>query len=153
MGAKTFNVGFFTCTNGETNINPRLRSLQCPRTTSLEPSNDTSRWPLQRKSCCELPITLPNMKLSLLLTLLVSTYEIAMAAPSPEGQLLERDDCGAGGAPFTRRTNSPCGASNGGHLYCGCDKSGVISRHTCYSLVLRLNSTHRSNVLVDIEGR
>ncbi|KAF4973430.1 hypothetical protein FSARC_255 [Fusarium sarcochroum] len=48
------------------------------------------------------------------------------ASPAQAVQLDARNDCGAGGAAYTRRTNSPCGAGNGRHLYCGCDQTGVV---------------------------
>ncbi|KAF4333130.1 bubble precursor [Fusarium beomiforme] len=48
------------------------------------------------------------------------------ASPLAENELTRRNDCGKGGAPYTRRTNSPCGPGNGNRAYCGCDRTGVV---------------------------
>ncbi|PNP81019.1 hypothetical protein FNYG_05486 [Fusarium nygamai] len=50
----------------------------------------------------------------------------ASASPLAEAELTRRNDCGKGGAPYTRRTNSPCGSGNGRRSYCGCDRTGVV---------------------------
>jgi hypothetical protein len=50
---------------------------------------------------------------------------VALVEPTTD-VLASRDDCGAGSALYTRRTNSPCGAGNN-RDYCGCDQTGVVS--------------------------
>jgi hypothetical protein len=62
------------------------------------------------------------MKL-LALTALFALTGTALAAAVPE--LAARNDCGASGAPYMRRTNSPCGDPND-HTYCGCDQTGIV---------------------------
>lgn len=52
---------------------------------------------------------------------------MSYAAAMPGAGLAARDDCGAGQAPYTRRTNSPCNTFD--HTYCGCDRTGVVSPH------------------------
>lgn len=64
---------------------------------------------------------------------LLVAINVAFAAVVPEAepnaaaeaQLVTRDDCGAGGAPYTRRTNSPC-SNPKDHSYCGCDETGIV---------------------------
>ncbi|KAF4443194.1 Bubble protein [Fusarium austroafricanum] len=63
------------------------------------------------------------MKFSIILT---AFWVAAVAASPADTELTRRNDCGKGGAPYTRRTNSPCGAGNGRHTYCGCDQTGIV---------------------------
>lgn len=65
-----------------------------------------------------------NMKFTMILT----TFLVAAVTATPaDNELFGRKDCGKGGAPYTRRTNSKCGTGNGGHTYCGCDRAGIVS--------------------------
>lgn len=53
------------------------------------------------------------------------------AFPNDMSSLAARDDCGAGGAPDTRRTNNPCSSTNplnnpDSHAYCTCDRTGFV---------------------------
>jgi len=66
------------------------------------------------------------MKLSIATAFLAIAYTAVDAHPANDGALVARNDCGAGYPAYTRRTGSPCGASNGSHKYCGCDKTGVV---------------------------
>ncbi|KAF5706592.1 bubble precursor [Fusarium mundagurra] len=63
------------------------------------------------------------MKFAIILT----TFWVAAVTAAPaDNELFSRDDCGKGGAPYTRRTNSKCGTGNGQHTYCGCDRTGIV---------------------------
>ena len=60
------------------------------------------------------------------LIMAVGTYAVAVDSSLSNAQLSSRNDCGAGGAPYTRRTGSPCGNPKD-HTYCGCDQTGIVS--------------------------
>ncbi|KAL4725756.1 hypothetical protein ACLX1H_007909 [Fusarium chlamydosporum] len=59
--------------------------------------------------------------------ILTAFWVAAVAATPADNELFGRNDCGKGGAPYTRATNSKCGAGNGQHTYCGCDQTGIVS--------------------------
>ncbi|CAJ2513057.1 Uu.00g011760.m01.CDS01 [Anthostomella pinea] len=57
-----------------------------------------------------------------LLTLAAAATVTAAAVPGLDA----RDVCGTGYGGDQRRTNSPCEASNGASLFCGCDGTDVV---------------------------
>lgn len=77
--------------------------------------------------------------------MILTTFWVAAVAATPaDNELFGRNDCGKGGAPYTRRTNSKCGTGNGGHTYCGCDRTGIVS--TPVPLSVRSRSSYAEQV-------
>ncbi|RBR14494.1 uncharacterized protein FIESC28_07730 [Fusarium coffeatum] len=60
-------------------------------------------------------------------TMILATFCVAAVTATPaDHELFGRNDCGKSGASYTRRTNSKYGSGNGGHTYCGCDRTGIV---------------------------
>ncbi|KAI0134677.1 hypothetical protein BJ170DRAFT_610783 [Xylariales sp. AK1849] len=63
------------------------------------------------------------MKVTAIIFTLMAAVAVNAAAFTP---VEARDTCGAGFGGDQRRTNSPCGSSNGDRHFCGCDRTGVV---------------------------
>lgn len=71
------------------------------------------------------------MKITALLYTLMAATAVSAAAVAERdtlGGLEARDTCGSGYNVDQRRTNSGCKAGNGDRHFCGCDRTGVVSK-------------------------
>jgi hypothetical protein len=112
-------------------INTHYIPLTLKRTIHLLPPSFKNKV-LLTSFKTQLPIDQSTMKLSIiaLIPALAATMVSAVPAAEPEvdSSLEKRDVCGSGYPYYTRRTNSPCASSNGDRRFCGCDRTGIVSR-------------------------